>query len=710
MTSLRRRARQACQACNARRVKCNVTEQTPCRNCAAADISCELRESRRGKHPRPSRRHATPRNLAVPDQTASSPDFVDSNLFEGSVEQETDEHVAASQALADLARNRDHEALTEVSRVDDIRPLRPLSPSLISDSRHEDDSSVFLGESSSIRYVTNGNPAPSEAGISPPENLRFLHSVPHAVRAENLIPEWEFQRRQTRIRALKAEGVFSFPPKPAVETLLSAYFKWFHPCFPIVDELDVLSSYRNGNLSPLLLQAILFIAVIHCDEDALPALGLGGRHMAKWVFYNRAKDIYDIEFESKKFTVIQSLFLMSFWRAGLLLEKDARHWLGNAISLAQTKALHRSSRAASTEKKTEKLRRRLWWAIYIRERQCAAALGLPNRIRDEDCDIELLGDMDFEHAFNPAMSSNKVQEYISYFIGIAQLSRALGRIVHGGYLPSKSLSASDRLQMKNDLVRWRQSLPPEMQLGANDFGNPPSFHASMLHLAYNNLLILLYRSGCIGNAEEGREIDGQIALQAAALNSRIIEDMLLEGNLRHGQIHVITNLFNTLCIHTVNLRTSKGTGRAVIEQRAKLCLLGLQELQKTWEVRMWVLQLFFQYLDRSTAARLRVQDDYGAVSGAEKGQEGNSIPAGKEAIGSGSLPGTLENNDADGLDTLLASDTPWSWSTEEANQFLFSQIENDFAFGEGGVLNWGSDVTSNALPSPGNDISTTLDL
>jgi hypothetical protein len=35
-----------------------------------------------------------------------------------------------------------------------------------------------------------------------------------------------------------------------------------------------------------------------------------------------------------------------------------------------------------------------------------------------------------------------------------------------------------------------------------------------------------------------------------------------------------------------------------------------------------------------------------------------------------------------------SANTPWSWTSDEANQFLFSQIENEFAFGEGEMLNW----------------------
>lgn len=35
-----------------------------------------------------------------------------------------------------------------------------------------------------------------------------------------------------------------------------------------------------------------------------------------------------------------------------------------------------------------------------------------------------------------------------------------------------------------------------------------------------------------------------------------------------------------------------------------MCLLGLKELQKSWDVNNWVLQLFFQYLDESIRSRL----------------------------------------------------------------------------------------------------------
>jgi hypothetical protein len=278
-------------------------------------------------------------------------------------------------------------------------------------------------------------------------------------------------------------------------------------------------------------------------------------------------------------------------------------------------------------------------------------------------------------------------------MGMCGLARTLGRVVHSGYLPHKHLSPALISQLKDELIRWKQTLPATMQLN-NDFGNRPGFHANMLHLAYNNILILLYRSAYIEPGDGNGEVDGAVALQAAARNSRIIEDMLPDGKLRHLQIHCITNLFNTLCIHALNLRRSEGTARAIAENRAKLCLMGLQELQKTWEVTNWVLQLFFQYLDRSTAARLQLPNETPPTSSPERIKVSDPVrktiqakiaatPMDLNGMGYGYNDGLPGGNPT-------KSDTPWSWSTEEANQFLFSHIESDFSFGEG--------TNSNFLP------------
>ncbi|KAI4642480.1 uncharacterized protein J4E78_010162 [Alternaria triticimaculans] len=675
----RKRAKLACVTCNARRVKCDVTDRHPCSNCATANVECETRESRRGKHIRKPRAEAETRSRTPPSTSALSP-------------QRHEDEVAASHVLASLSSNF-HSPVNHTPASGSQYQLHTPAVSAEQQSNppttgsvHQDDA-VFLGESSSLRYVTTSEAGePSEAAAHRRQSC-FRHAVPSAARAESFVPEWESERRLARKKILQAEGAFSFPPAEVRLELLQAYFKWFHPHFAIIDEEDFWASYQDFTFSALSLQAMMFIGVIHCEESTLKALGWGNRHRAKWFFYIRAKDLYDSTYETDKVKVIQALFLMSFWRAGALLEKDARHWLGTAISLSQTRALHRSG--GDTDEGRARVKRRLWWAIYVRERQCASALGLPCRIRDKDCDIEPLSSADFTSAFSPSTPLEDRHRYMVYTISMVQLAVFLGRVVDAGYLPGRDLAPEERVKLRNELYKWRQDLPSIMQLHS-DAGDPPNFQASMLHLAYNNLLILLHRTSFVVDENNNTSADGNVALQAAARNSRIVEDMLPDGNIGHAQMHVITNLFNTLCIHVVNFRRSNGINRTLAEHRAKLCLLGLQELQKTWEVTNWVLQLFFQYLDRETASRLAMEaDDGGAARNVGQSTSVGTtaqLPSQQQGIDSIAIRNT--QHDMEGPASAATSPKPWSWTLDEADQYLFTQIENDFAFGEGTLQQW----------------------
>jgi hypothetical protein len=707
----RKRAKLACVTCNARRVKCDVTDRQPCGNCLAANIQCETRESKRGKHPRKPRPDAGSTHEEMYEKSLPKNNYprkilrqCRSPLTALSPERHEDD-IAASHVLASLSSNFHTPSDSRINHFQFTSPSNPSESNAgtakTDMTRQEDDGAVFLGESSSLRYVTD---EPSPAGPAAQRRaslLRFRHAVPNAVKEDAMVPEWEAERRRVRMKALQAEGTFSFPPVEVRLELLHAYFQWFHSHFAVVDEAEFWDAHENNTVSPLLLQAMLFIGVIHCGESTLTSLGWGNRHRAKWLFYIRAKDIYDATYETNKVTVIQALFLMSFWRAGALLEKDARHWLGTAISLAQTKALHRAG--DDGDEQLSKLKRRIWWAIYVRERQCGSALGLPNRIRDEDCDIAPLSASDFTSAFAPSTKLSDSHRSTAYIIGMTRLAYYLGQIVDAGYLPNRSLKPSDRTRIRDELYKWRDQLPPDVRLPNDADGQIPSFQASSLQLAYNNLLILLHRTSFIIDENGSAEGDGSIALQAAARSSRIVEDVLPSGNIGHAQIHVITNLFNTLCIHVAHLRRSTGVNRALAEHRAKLCLMGLQELQKTWEVTNWVLQLFFRYLDRSTAARLAMEaDDVGFSSAASQ------TPSGRTSSG----PTTQQTPQITSVDKLPlqaapltgsgytgTSPAPWTWTMDEANQYLFTQIENDFAFGEGSTQQWNAEdgISSGAL-------------
>lgn len=82
---------------------------------------------------------------------------------------------------------------------------------------------------------------------------------------------------------------------------------------------------------------MLFIGVSLCSDTSFATTGFHDRYQAKNTFYQRAKDIYDIGWEADTIALLQSLFLLSFWRGAATEERDVRFWLGAATDLAQKK-------------------------------------------------------------------------------------------------------------------------------------------------------------------------------------------------------------------------------------------------------------------------------------------------------------------------------------------------------------------------------------
>jgi hypothetical protein len=74
-------------------------------------------------------------------------------------------------------------------------------------------------------------------------------------------------------RKLHEDGAFTLPSASVRGNLLKACSRWFRPQFPVVDEPEIWSSHKSHRLSSLLLQTMLSIGVIYCEESTLEESG-----------------------------------------------------------------------------------------------------------------------------------------------------------------------------------------------------------------------------------------------------------------------------------------------------------------------------------------------------------------------------------------------------------------------------------------------------
>ncbi|KAK5995337.1 Cutinase transcription factor 1 beta [Cladobotryum mycophilum] len=682
------RAKHACRECNSRRVKCDVTEKQPCSNCGISGARCEILPSRRGRYPRRSRRLQQPSTSARIESIPPPP--VHSLYDEGHTSSEATPPLTLATS-SNTSMNHLPADRPQDDRQSNGPPPTPSSTPATG--------TLFFGESNPLTIVSvnNGSATRSENPGNQKPRFEFpIPSPPHSnSRAEGagISP--------ATMRYLQDEGALTIPDLQSCLPAIEAYFKWSHPSYPILDRAEVTRGLASMEISRMLLQGILFIGSTYCDDETITAMGFQDRWQAKTTFYTRARLLFHADWEKDGIVLIQSLFLMGFWRGGPAEVRDVRYWLGVVITFAESYGLHRSqvsftpstARSMGGNSHMARIRRRIWWSIYVRERQAAASLGLPSRIRDEDCDIEPLSpsDLESELSYVDSPFGSFTSEHIIYTIKMVEISKLLGKVIDLHFVPGRSPPTANEIEELNkSLQEWRDGLPIVMRRLSEE--GPDSVWACLLHLAYNHLRLLIHRDIFLRN-EEGSQGIG-VVLKSARQICRIAEDMSTQGTLRYAQMHLISAVFSALCIHTMNIRRRTGVPRRIAEHRAETCLLCLKEVQRYWRINNKLLDLFLQYLDRSTMARLSHPDTTENEGGAEAGKSDpatsmpNNASSSSPPQGEASVDSTQSNLQDNLFDDQYLNLVNCAWEGEDGFGDLGMFLQTDDVSQAGSSLNF----------------------
>jgi hypothetical protein len=122
-----------------------------------------------------------------------------------------------------------------------------------------------------------------------------------------------------------------------------------------------------------------------------------------------------------------------------------------------------SSGLSDSEKR---VRKRIWWALFCRDRTLALTRGKPLTIRESDTDIEEVTTDDFEETSGASCHSCE-EITVRYFLQYIKLSRLVGEILQQRQLFSKSTLTSLQLKHKIEFERrlhdWYDELPADLR-------------------------------------------------------------------------------------------------------------------------------------------------------------------------------------------------------------------------------------------------------
>jgi hypothetical protein len=125
------------------------------------------------------------------------------------------------------------------------------------------------------------------------------------------------------------------------------------------------------------------------------------------------------------------------------------------------------------------------------------------RIQDDDCDVEMLEECDFEDDVCDPRWGNNTKEVAPYFIEMTKLAvirmnllfstaeltpliyKIVGNILKTGFPLRKSNTVdSTRIELMEKLLLWESQIPVEMKVDRVCPGTEIQFWSSMLHIAF----------------------------------------------------------------------------------------------------------------------------------------------------------------------------------------------------------------------------------
>lgn len=375
----------------------------------------------------------------------------------------------------------------------------------------------------------------------------------------------------------------SLPEQDLADELVQAYFTYVNPGYPIIDEDLFMAQYRNrdpGDPPPiLLLQAILLVGA-HVSRPKAE------RDALKEIFFRRTKWLFDSRVERNRDIMVQAALLMTWHseNADDDVASNAHYWVGVATRIATGLGMHRNPVSSRFLLRDRHMWRRLWFILVQFDVLVSLSYGRPQAINLEDSDVSPLTAADFE-----GCGANVQIDYVIHF---SELCFMISNIVRERFglrvTPERRKVALQ--EADGSLANWSLRLPDNLRLRASDM-DPWS---AMLHLTYNNFLILLHRPHPRASAysDDYGPHDAEICSAAAGVIASIFEELRFNNRLKLLWYTGVHTLFTAMIQVRVELRFSNPVLAINALRRFDSASHSLRELSDYWLHATTILRLF----------------------------------------------------------------------------------------------------------------------
>lgn len=283
-----------------------------------------------------------------------------------------------------------------------------------------------------------------------------------------------------------------------------------------------------------------------------------------------------------------------FWEGPEEITKNVFYWTRVATVIAQNSGLHREQPHLS--KAEQRLRRRVWWSVFTRDRSLAVALGRPVLINLDDSDVDVLTEDDFIEDDSDGVEELPDPIHVQFFLQYVKLCEIMGLVLAQEYsrVSKERRRKTDLTFIDVALADWLQNCPKLV------FWEMPRHHfwSALLHSNYYTVLYLLHRARMIPDGsksitEQSPNLSRNIAFQAAAMITSIVNTLSANDQICYCPAFFTYSLFSALILHVYQMKSPVPSIQQVTQSRIRSCMKAMKEISRVWLVGK-LLYTFFE--------------------------------------------------------------------------------------------------------------------
>jgi hypothetical protein len=190
--------------------------------------------------------------------------------------------------------------------------------------------------------------------------------------------------------------------------------------------------------------------------------------------------------------------------------------------------------------------------------------------------------------------------HVQFFLQYVKLCEIMGLVLSQQYSVASKARRQNAIDLTHSdmaLADWLQNCPKEICWDPNAH----HFWAALLHSNYYTTLCLLHRAhmppatsqgGHRTYPEESAYPSRNIAFQAAAMITSLIENLSAHDELRYCPAFIVYSLFSALIMHVYQMRSSIPSVVQATQERMRICMTALRDVSRVWLVAKMVYTLF----------------------------------------------------------------------------------------------------------------------